>query len=158
MEPVMKVVDTKGKTHYLFNLSEVKFIRDGADGSAVIGINDNYYYDVHVKGANARTIKRSIQENLDEQLGFLKWELPNGKGRRYDNVRTIQSVRPYIHAVRRDGKLVEEEHTSLLPTGIGIAAPAQAVAAQIRRVLKRLEQDEEFCCSEETPAEEEESE
>ena len=91
----------------------------------------------------ARQMKRSIQEQLKEnhELGFLKLESNyyNHKGVRYINVKHIAGL---TDTGGQSCDLQMEYHNRV----INIEESGQEVAAQIRRVIKRLDQDQELCC------------
>ena len=169
MEPVMKIVDSKEVTHYIFHPERVLQIFDvGKPDKPAASMffhngseNENITY-LHIAGTTARGLKRSIQENVPEKIGFLKLDYNTDthgpSARRYLNVDSIVSLHAFTRSRKIDGQTVEVEETELTGHGYetSIEGTAQSVAAQIRRVLKRLDQDEEFCC--EAPAAEEASE
>ena len=169
MEPVMKILDSQGRTHYIFHPERVREILDAGkpDKPAARmyfdqGHGPEHPLEFRIEGITARGLKRSIQENVPETIGFLKLDYNTdtyGKGaRRYFNVDSLVSLRGYTRSRQIDGQTVEVEETTLTGYGHGmrIEATPYSVASQIRRVLKRLDQDEEFCC--EAPAAEEASE
>ena len=141
MEPVMKVVDSQGQTVYLFNLYDVVAIWDTSKGTTLVleGEVDPGIL-IYIPNVRARIIKRSIQENVDEPIGFLKTDIEGDKGHlRYDNVRYIRAIHPQKGPANEKWAVINNEWV--------IHAEPQPVAAQVRRVLKRLDQDEEFCCA-----------
>ena len=158
MEPVMKISDRHGITHYIFHPERVAQILDAGkpDKPAARMYFDGRSYEVHtefhIDGISARDLKRTIQENVQDKIGFLKLDYNTdhlGKGaRRYVNVDHISSV----HATRTwktiDGQSVQVGAAFLdgLDFQLIVEGAPFAIAAQIRRVLKRLDQDEEFCC------------
>ena len=159
MEPVMKIVDSGKMTHYIFHPERVAHIHDVGkpDKPAAIMYFDGPSYEVHSKfrvdGVTARGLKRSIQENVPEKVGFLKLDYNTdsfGKGaRRYINVDHIVSVNAAQVFARVDGKSVVVSGTRVhgLDFNVDVEGAPFAIAAQIRRVLKRLDQDEDFCCA-----------
>ena len=161
-EPVMKLLTTAG-TVYIFHPERVHDITDAGKPGAPAAVmayyvesefdtNDFRYFSV--EGISARDLKRSVQDNVTEGLGFLKLtasrtDLYGPQARRYINVDDIvylSSVRIFKQIdgkeVQVGGAKIETKHESITVEG----APF-AIAAQIRRVLKRLDQDEEFCCA-----------
>ena len=169
MEPVMKILDTRGVTHYIFHPERVREIQDAGkpDKPAARmyfdqGHGPEHPLEFRIEGITARGLKRSIQENVPETIGFLKLDYntnTHGKGaRRYVNVDSMVSLRGYTRSRQIDGQTVEVEETVLTAQGFSVSVEALPynVAWQIRRVLKRLDQDEVFCCN--APAAEAESE
>ena len=82
MEPVMKIVDSGGRTHYIFHPERVLEIRDVGkpDKPAAQMFFDSAgehtnRYDYSIDGITARDLKRNIQENVPDTIGFLKLEL-----------------------------------------------------------------------------------
>ena len=159
MTNIMKFLDSishnKGQTHYLFHPERIVSIHDTATGCRLI------YEDFgrgEIEGFSARQIKRSIQEQVDEPMGFLKTEYvwKGHTGVHYFNVQrvlSIISVKPEIVNNKEQARC-----HMLLDYSNGaytILHPAQDVAYQIKRVLKRLDQDQELCCAPEEEAEEE---
>ena len=116
----------------------------------------------HVANITARQMKRSIQENTDQKIGFLKvtWrknetELFN----RYINVDHVISLRkpyngkPYLELDNDDSaKELFGNHIHRVEFPID---NVDVIALQLRRVVARLDQDEELCCA---PPEEDDSE
>ena len=173
MEPVMKIVDAvDGRTKYIFNIKGLHDIHDvGKPDKPIAAIrfdaNDenSHLQSFRVAGVTARDMKRSIQENFPDELGFLKLDYSDARygpqARRYLNVTQVIAISP-----ARFGKLVDGQR--VLVGGARIQTKGEviivegapfALAAQVRRVLKRLDQDEEFCCEAPEPeAEEAESE
>ena len=169
MEPVMKILDSQGRTQYIFHPERALEIRDigkpdkpFASMSFHDGSENANLTHFGIPGATARSVKRSIQENVPDKIGFLKLDYNTDthgpSARRYLNVDSLISLRGYTRSVQIDGQTVEVEETVVTAQGyeVRIEATAQSVAWQIRRVLKRLDQDEEFCCD--APAAEEASE
>ena len=153
MVDILKFIDRqfKGQTHYVFQPDQITEMHDWDDGcrfSYAGGVGS-------IANVSARQFKRSLQDQLDEPLGFLKTDYAHGV--RYINVKHILSVisrKPYT-----DG--AGTHHTCDVnideDTSYRFAGAAKDVAYQVRRVLKRLDQDEEICClPEEEEAEAEE--
>ena len=169
MEPVMKIVDSAGITHYIFHPERVFQIHDQGkpDKPVATMYFDGPSREDHIRftidGVTARDLKRSIQENVPDKIGFLKLDFLTerfGKGaRRYINVDHIVSVNAARIWKTIDGQSVQVggAHVHGIDFAVVVEGAPFAIAAQIRRVLKRLDQDEDFCC-EEPPAEEAESE
>ena len=160
MVDILKYLDSASKTHWVFNPSDCVEIRDNEDGSCslITPYHRGNNFAANVPGTPARALKRSIQERVDEPLAFLKLHfiMSNHKaGNRYINIKHIHALtsRP----ARVDGEevvystLIYGEHHDFK-----VDMEPGALAFQIRRVLKRLEQDEEICC--EAPVEEESTE
>ena len=169
MEPVMKILDSQGRTHYIFHPERVLDIQDAGKPDKPVakmyfdpGLGPDHPLEFRIEGITARGLKRSIQENVPEKIGFLKLDYNTdtyGKGaRRYINVDSMISLYGYTRSRQIDGQTVEVEQAALTAQGFSVFIDATAynVAWQIRRVLKRLDQDEEFCCD--APAAEEASE
>ena len=165
MEPVMKVLNGS-RTEYIFHPERVREIRDVGkpDKPAAKMYFDHGHGPEHtlvfqVEGVTARDLKRSIQENVPEKIGFFKLDYntdTHGKGaRRYVNVDHLVSLYPTRINKQVDGQQVKVGATYLHGLGfeITIEGAAYNIAWQIRRILKRLDQDEEFCCDA-PPAEE----
>ena len=168
MEPVMKI-DLGGTPIYLFHPERVLEIHDfGKPGKPVAKMYYDSGYDpehrlvYEIPGVSARDLKRSIQENVADKAGFLKLDYnteKHGKGaRRYLNVDSLLSLHAERINKQVDGQTVQVGGARLRGLGYSllIEGAAFAIAAQIRRVLKRLDQDEDFCCD--APAAEEASE
>ena len=168
MEPVMKI-DSGGITHYLFHPERVLEIRDVGKPDKLAarmyfnrGHGPEHPLYFQAEGITARDLKRSIQENVPEKIGFLKLDYntdTHGKGaRRYVNVDHLVSLHPTRIKKQVDGQTVTVGATYLYGVGFEITVEGAAynIAWQIRRVLKRLDQDEEFCCD--APAAEAEAE
>ena len=161
-EQILKFVDEShggntGITHYILHPERIIEIQD-----TKIGCKFRYaggYYEAEIKGTNARQFKRAIQEQLNEPMGFLKTEFPvfvKNDGLRYFNVNRIAAVRTRRVSNIQTGEvdlhstLIMEDHK--LP--IELDHEAFEVAYQIRRVLKRLDQDSAICCTPEPTPEE----
>ena len=162
---IMKVFDGK-QTHYIFRPEDIVEIYDGEldDARVVAIIPRAAAAPIHiVTDKNSRDIKREIQANSDEPIGYLKLddEQHVKKGRRYINAKYIVATRP--KKVRLsvegsdteivDGSLLSIDHHSGSTTLV--AADPFEVARQIRRILIRLDQDEDLCCAAEAADEEE---
>ena len=157
MENIMKIVEASSKqTHYIIYPERIFEIHD-TDKGCLIGYTIGGVADI--EGVSARKLKRSIQEQLDEPLGYLKTIYTYGddqKGLRYFNVDYIAAVHSH-GTVNRNGQIIDtcsivmdlgEHHNK-----VKIDHAAHEVAYQIKRVLKRLDQDEEICCAPETETE-----
>ena len=149
---ILKVVDISKPnkpTVYIFFPENILDLVDTVKGCE-IRYSSEINIDVVVENVTARQMKRSIQEQLkeDHNLGFLKLESTyNGhKGLRYINVKHIAGV---IDEGNKDCYLQPEYHQRQ----IQVQERAQDVAAQIRRVIKRLDQDQDLCCQIETETE-----
>ena len=159
MEPVMKFVDVGGKTQYLLHAERVVDISDigkpdkPAATMTFESLGENFVTRFSIDGVTARDLKRNIQDNASEEIGFLKLDYNTdvfGKNaRRYVNVDWLVSIHAENFHKLVDGQRVQVGGARILGrhTDIHIEGAAFAIAAQIRRVLKRLDQDEEFCCN-----------
>ena len=156
MNNIMKVPDlTSGHTQYILYPDRIYEIEDTDKGAHL------YYGDgnggAHVANHSARDMKRSIQDQLDEPQGYLKteYDLNGTTYKRYFNVNHIVGVQSHGTLDRNDK--VIQVCTLLLQYGgvVKLYHSAHEVAFQIRRVLKRLDQDEDICCA---PRSEEETE
>ena len=114
-----------------------------------------------VTDKNSRDIKREIQANSDEPIGYLKLDDDQRvveNGRRYINAKYIVATRPKkvsvsIHKPVVDGSQLSIDHHGR-STALVVADPFD-VARQVRRIQKRLDQDEDICCAAEAADEEE---
>ena len=168
MPDIMKFANFDGNTHYVFHPERLLEIRDymvedrAQEGNPkVAGCRVNwdesrmYTHRTFVPHVTARQMKRNIQEAVDVTVGFLKLNYTHANfenGRVYVNVENIRLIDPATITKDVDGKQVDIKGTRLLTVGeeryhVIVEHPPHEVAAQIRRVLKRLEQDEELCCS-----------
>ena len=161
MENIMKVVNAstnnKGQTHYILYPENIYELHDDVEGCRIhYGNGSNALF---VENAKARQIKRSIQEQLEQPLGYLKTEYEYMKGHiglRYFNVDHIAVIISQNPIQNEKNETVEVCAIVLEKGGtIKIYHPAHEVAYQIRRVMKRLDQDAEICCA---PKAEQESE
>ena len=150
MVDILKFIDREAKnlTHYVFKPDEITDMHDFNEGVefAYAGGKGS------IAGVTARQFKRSLQDQLDEPLGFLKTEYSHGI--RYINVSHILSVierKPYTDdsGTHHSCIIIIDNNTKYSFTGA-----AKDVAYQVRRVLKRLDQDEEICCLPEVEEEE----
>ena len=158
---IMKVWDGK-QTHYIFHPEDiVEIYDDELDDAAVVVIIPRAARQIHiVTDKNSRDIKREIQANSDEPIGYLKLddERVVKNGRRYINAKYIVATRPKkvsvsIHEPLVDGSLLSIDHHGR-STALVAADPFE-VARQVRRILIRLDQDEDICCATEAADEEE---
>ena len=126
---------------YIFFPENVIELMDTAKGCLIKYSNDDNI-DVLAANVTARQMKRSIQEQLkeDHELGFLKLEsnYHNHKGVRYVNVKHIAGL--------IDNGDQCDIHMEYHDRFIRLQENGQEVAAQIRRVIKRFDQDQELCC------------
>ena len=150
---ILKIQDVSANTKpnvYIFFPENIFELVDTSAGCLIRYSNDKTI-DIVAANVTARQMKRSIQEQLkeDHELGFLKLESTyhHHKGVRYINVKHIAGL---IDGIKHCD-LVTEYHGRV----IRIQESGQEVAAQIRRVIKRFDQDQELCCQEvPAPAEE----
>ena len=155
MDNVMKLVDDKSQTEYILYPERIREIQDNSTGCWISFAGSRG--GVQIPNVSARKVKRSIQDRLEQSLGYLKAEYPGGgaeNGVRYFNVDYIASVISH-GTVDRNGTLIEVCGILMEDGGheIKIDHPAHEVAYQVRRVIRRLDQDEEICCSPETETE-----
>ena len=159
---IMKVWDGK-QTHYIFHPENIVEVFDTTDG---VGVEPRESGTIRiVTEKSARLVKREIQENTDEPIGYLKMtdhgEVKNG--RRYVNVKYLVGAKPKkVRAYDAEGKdlgIVDGAQVTVEHQGrsgvIYVDMTPFDVALQVRRILRRLDQDEDICCATETPAEEE---
>ena len=156
--PIMKLHDTGG-THYFPHPHRVAEIHDAkvkdlSTGKKVDGSVVSFkalHHAIHVPNISALKIKREIQENTEQDIGFLKLrQFADGedRGNRYINVDHVIEFK--VHRGRNDGRFVMDEvGHDLNAYEIAIVAPTDPlqVALQLRRVINRLDQDEELCCN-----------
>ena len=146
-EQILKVVNaTDKKTHYVFFPERIFDLTDTAKGCLLRYGTDST--SVVIANVTARNMKRSIQEQIEHPMGFLKLEnVHNGhKGKRYVNVDQIAGL-----VDEGDKTSVRYEHH--IAFQFTVLEKAFDVAYQIRRVIKRLDQDAELCCEPETETE-----
>ena len=157
--PIMKLPIANGQTAWIPFPHTVYSIEDNRIGGTYMLLEPHptAAAEYTIKGHSARDVKRSIQENTDEHIGFLKLALGNTGRTRYLNTFYIESLesisakKARIHA-RGSGGAGDDGGQLYMD----IAADPAQLALQLRRIVKRLDQDEEFCCD--APAEEEEAE
>ena len=154
MQNIMKFVNSSTKqTMYVLYPENIYEIHDTAEG-CWIGYSDDG--EAYIDGFTARQVKRSIQEKLDQPLRYLKTEFTYAghKGTRYFNVAKISAVISH-GVVDRNNEKIEVCSIRLhsTPHEYKVDHPAHEVAYQIRRVMDKLDQDEEICCSPETETE-----
>ena len=144
--PIMKVPHVTGNVWIPFP-HEVHHIYESPnfDGCALEMSAHHEAGHIKIKGHTARQVKREIQENVDVETGFLKtFYVRDGKTyNQYYNVKFLE----YMESSKdRDDKPItllhfrDSKHIEKL-----LHDPAQ-VALQLRRIIKRLDQDEELCC------------
>ena len=151
--PIMKLHDNYG-THYVPHPHRVVMIYDGkvwdpSMNKFVPGVSMQmgfHHQGISVQNIAALKLKREVQENTEQDIGFLKLNMTRGDvsvGNMYVNLDHVFELR------------VEEQRAVLVmgisPDGgaehlIYVDDPLQ-VALQMRRVLNRLDQDEELCCN-----------
>ena len=139
-EQILKLPDSETKkTHYVFHPERILDLTDSADG-CVIHYGGSQA-SIVVADKTARQMKRIIQEQILDGMGFLKLEsiYLNHKGKRYINVDHIAGV---VDHGNGKCEIILEHFTY----HFGVNEEAFDVAYQIRRVIKRLDQDQELCC------------
>ena len=169
---IMKVFDGT-KTHYIFrpeDIVEVYDTRKGVEFALPVlqGENGSRTLIGVVTEKNARDVKREIQEQADEPVAYLKLtdERIVENGRRYINAKYLVSAHPAKVFRQVDGKqatvdgtLVSLDHHDVHASGGQPGAYIDMipfeVARQIRRIQKRLDQDEDLCCTTQAADEEE---
>ena len=143
---IMKIVDDETKsTSYITDPSDMHQILDTSKGCILrFGASR---IDVHIHNKSARQMKREIQERLDEPPHFVKMTYTHTDahvGLRYVNVAHVAGVT--VFNVGRD-----DERAALIFNHVGAvlktSSTAQSLAYQVRRILLKLDQDEEICCS-----------
>ena len=157
MQNIMKFIDGYLKqTVYLTYPETVYQIYDNEYGCHILIEGQGA---ANIEDHSARQFKRAIQERLEQPLGFLKTEYTYGddiKGLRYFNVDYITKIASLPPIVRNDEQIeVCVITTKESPGNVKIYHSAHEVAYQVRRVMKRIDQDAEICCA---PESEQESE
>ena len=157
MQNIMKVVDAnpnrKGQTQYILYPEDIYEIHDTKKGCFARYTGGS----VELENVTARGLKREIQEALEQPLGYLKteYEYEGHEGKRYFNVDHITAVLSH-DKVNHGGDLVDVCSIVMKDDSvIKIYHSSFEVAYQIRRVMKRIDQDEDICCA---PSSEQESE
>ena len=158
--PIMKLPIHGGQTAWIPFPHTVFSITDHAESDCYLLMDPHHGASSHytIKGHSARAIKRSIQENTDEHIGFLKLAVGNTGRTMYVNTFYIESLesrsatkaRIYL---RGGGFPGGDDGTQ---GRLDVSADPAQLALQLRRIVRRLVQDEEFCCDE--PAAEDDSE
>ena len=143
---IMKVVDDAEKaTHYVIDPADIHQILDTPKGCILVYAASRI--DIHINGKTARQMKREIQERLDEPPHFVKMTYAHTSehsGLRYVNVAHISGVTTFhINTNEERGALLFNHVGSILKT----RATAHSLAYQVRRILLKLDQDEEICCT-----------
>ena len=156
MTNILKFIDDgnfKGSTVYIFNPTVIQEIHDTATGCRIVYLSGENF----ITGTSARQLKRSIQEELEQPIGYLKtaYTYRGHEGLRYVNVAHIISLTEASPIVK-DGKTVETCQMVLdNEQFLKFYHSAGEIAYQVRRVLKRLDQDAEICCAPDEETEEE---
>ena len=140
--PIMKLPIHNGQSAWIPFPHTVYTISDQPSGDSYITMDPspNSFAGYTVKGVSARDLKRSIQENVDEHIGFLKMNVADTTMKIYVNVSHVKSIdsvsakKARIHARASEYAWVVAHD------------PAQ-LALQLRRIVKRMDQDEEICCT-----------
>ena len=153
--PVMKLPTDVGTTAWIPFPHTVFSIADEEGGGCRIFMDPHPHNSAEyvIKGQSARDIKRSIQENTEEHIGFLKLSVGATTRKMYVNIFYVESLES-ISATKAQIRIRGGGNVNL--GTLKVTADPTQLAYQLRRIVKRLEQDEEFCC--EAPAEEEEAE
>ena len=144
-EQILKLYDAARKrTVFIFFPENIYEIKDTPKG-CVIKYSRDDHMQVLVADVAARKMKRSIQEQLEgnHNIGFLKL---------HTNTNGIIRLQ-YINVAHIAGLIAYDDRCDLQmeyhDRRVGVEEDPLEVAAQIRRVIKRLDQDQELCC---TPA------
>ena len=142
---IMKIVDSiTDSTVYIMHPQDLHEIVDTPKGCILVYAASRIPVEVH--GRSALSLKREIQERLDEPLNFLKLEYTDtggNAGTRYLNIHDVAGVRTYKNGDKEIGVVVYARHTGELKT---MATPID-LARQVRRILLKLDQDQEICCA-----------
>ena len=164
MPAIMKLVNYNGATQYIPHPGRLLEIRDhfgspledGVAGCRVSWDEGRFNsHRTHMPNVTARQMKRSIQDGVEDPVYFIKFEYDHPKikkGLRYINVDHLRVIEPATITKDVDGKQVKINGTRIHTTNearfnIDVEHPLSEVAVQVRRVLKRLEQDQDLCCS-----------
>ena len=153
--PIMKLPIHNGQTVWIPFPHTVYTITDEVNGNSSIGMDPGPASGASylVKGMSARDLKRSIQENVDEDIGFLKMSQRDTALNTYMNVFYVKGVES-VSAKKARIHVRGADHSWV------VAHDPTQLALQLRRIVKRMDQDEEICCTgrEKVAAEEEEAE
>ena len=172
--PIMKIHDeVHGKTVYIPHPNRVAQIYDASfqhshnnpnlprtPGCFIELSAPKDYGRIAIKNVSARKLKRSLQENAGENMGFLKMTFTSKhvpKGIRYVNIDHVLSLN-----VSKEGTAtleIDDVYRSVhgSESHIRITDEASLIALQMKRIVDKLEQDEELCCAA-PPEEEDDSE
>ena len=159
---IMKVHDTLG-THYVPHPHRVVEIYDATVTAPVTGkqvagcsVVLGHHTVLTVAGQSALKMKRSIQENTEQDIGFLKLDFSTTKfpkGLRFVNLDHVLELSVKDPSKPEAGGLlvldldqVQDPHDYFDHT-VGVTGDYRVAALQMRRVLNRLDQDETLCCS-----------
>ena len=161
--PIMKVNDFDG-THYVPHPHRVveihdAFVNEPVTGKQVAGCSVvlGHHTLINVAGQSALKMKRSIQENTEQDIGFLKLEFSTTKipkGLRFVNldhvielrVKNPQQPTTFGTALVLDSDQIGDPH-DFDDYSVHLTGDYRVVALQMRRVINRLDQDESLCCA-----------
>ena len=165
--PIMKLPTPNGKTAWILHPHRVFFVIDHVtkDGCE-LRLSPHLETveaggDFNISGYTARQIKRSIQENVDTPIYFLK-SVYYSKHQGQDVPRNIYFNTDYLSFIT-ETEINKNPQPSVPGTALHFEASKHAwmlehdhihVATQLRRIANKLDQDEELCCSN-LPTEEE---
>ena len=171
--PIMKIFDKNDHTVYVPNPHQVVQIYDTTypdthfeaekdarlPGCIMQMTSQPGLGSIPILNFSARQIKRTIQEKVDGGIGFLKMFFNSNyisKGTRYVNLEHVaflrhkEGTKPYILLDNDQWENNQTFHRIILEDD------PLTIALQMRRVINRLDQDEELCCA--APPEEDDSE
>ena len=155
---ILKFIDdtgtNRGNTQYIIHPDRIIDIYDTETGCYLRYANGRGHGEI--KATTARGLKRSIQEQLDEPMGFLKTEYTHyvDPGKKYFNVNQVSAI------LAKSAKIVNNKPVQrcAIQTSDGeqhwMHHAAQDVAYQVRRIQRRLDQDEDICCAPDNEQEE----
>ena len=141
--PIMKLLDDKNNTVWIPHPHNVFEIED-IQGGCRIWLHPGSNESLPVKGQTARAVKRSIQENVEVPIYFLKTHyVATEKRTVYLNTEYLM----FVEASEKNNEPVALLHFEGTPTPFTVEHDPTEVALQLRRIAKRFDQDQELCCS-----------
>ena len=164
--PIMKLPAPNGKTIWILHPHRVFDIIDNKDKKSC-----TMYFTPHletapdnivVDGFTARQLKRSIQENVDTPINFLKSVY---YAKHQGNIVPLITYINTDYLVYLTETEIDKGHNNTVPgTELHFESITHKyilehdhthIALQLRRIAERLDQDEELCCTTHPSAEEE---
>ena len=144
--PIMKLLDSKNNTVWIPFPHKTFEILDMSDGGGCEIYTSPPAQSVFpIKGKSAREVKRSIQENVDTPIYFLKTYYTINNVNR--NVYVNSEVISHVVGITKGGNPATELHFDGSEDVFTVLHEPHEVANQLRRIAKRFDQDQELCCS-----------